>query len=119
MITALKSNQIFIFGSNLAGIHGAGAAKQACFQFGAQLGVGEGLTGRCYAFPSLDKTLRIRTWAALWASRDRLWACCNANPGKEFLLTKVGCGLAGYSEEDMKQLFRDPPVNLILPKDWR
>ena len=118
MITALKPNQIFVFGSNLAGIHGAGAAKQAREQFGAQLGVGEGLTGRSYAFPSLDKTLRIRTWAALWASRDRLWACCNANPGKEFLLTKVGCGIAGYPEAKMKDLFYDAPANIIKPLDW-
>ena len=59
-ITELKENEIFVFGSNLAGIHGAGAAKTAYREFGAELHVGEGMTGRCYAIPTKDEKLRVR-----------------------------------------------------------
>ena len=119
MITKLAPNEIFVFGSNLAGRHGAGAAKQAHDDFGAEYGVGEGLTGRCYAFPTLDQRLKKLSWWLLAESRDLLYRCCETYPDKRFLLTKVGCGLAGYPEAMMRGLFTDPPANLILPEDWR
>lgn len=126
-ITNLQPNEIFVFGSNLAGRHGAGAARQAFEQFGAQMGVGEGLTGQCYAFPSLGKRLEKLTIFDLTRSRAKLFDVCMANPDKRFLLTKVGCGLAGYDEADMRALFRAVgmqtpfvrPENLILPEDWK
>lgn len=119
MIVALKSNEVFVFGSNEAGRHGAGAALQARRKFGAEYGVGEGLTGQCYAFPTLDGSLHRRSRVQLLASRDRLYEVCEANPGKSFLLTKVGCGLAGFAEADMRAMFALPPKNLVLPEDWR
>ena len=119
MITKLEPNQIFVFGSNLAGRHGAGAAKQAYDQFGAEYGVGQGITGRAYAFPTLGMRLeKLPAWMLCYA-RDRLYSTCAAYPENEFLLTKVGCGLAGYAESDMRSLFTNPPANLILPEDWR
>ena len=119
MITKLDPNEIFVFGSNLAGRHGAGAAKQAHDDFGAEYGVGEGLTGQCYAFPTLGRQLqRLAPWM-LYGARDRLYRCCEENPGNTFLLTKVGCGLAGYPEATMRGLFTDPPANLMMPEDWR
>ncbi len=124
MIMKLAPNEIFVFGSNTAGRHGRGAALQALQQFGAVYGVGEGLTGQTYAFPTLDgsngKLIQL-PHCALQASRDRLYECCEANPGKRFLLTKVGCGLAGYAEFEIVSLFSYPPhrpENLILPEDW-
>lgn len=119
MITKLEPNEIFVFGSDLAGRHGAGAALQAAQQFGAEYGVGEGITGQCYAFPTLDRRLEKipRRW--LEESRDMLFKTCLVNPEKQFLLTKVGCGLAGFPETTMRALFADPPVNLILPEDWK
>lgn len=119
IITKLKPNQIFVFGSNLAGRHGAGAARQAKLHFGAVYGVGEGLTGQSYAFPTLGRQLEKIPLHWLEQSRDRLYECCFANPEKQFLLTKVGCGLAGYEEAIMRDLFRHPPENLVLPEDWR
>lgn len=119
MIEKLQPNEIFIFGSNLAGRHGAGAALQARLDFGAKTGVGEGITGQCYAFPTLDADLQRVSVADLCASRDRLFECCLANPDKQFLLTKVGCGLAGFKESTIRRLFLDPPSNLILPEDWQ
>ena len=119
MITSLNHDEFFVFGSNLAGRHGAGAALQARDHFGAQYGIGEGITGRSYAFPSLDEHLRQRTRRKLEASRDRLYKACAEYASYRFLLTKVGCGLGGYEENYMRSLFTDAPNNLILPEDWR
>ena len=120
MIDKLQPNQVFVFGSNLAGRHGAGAAKQAREQFGAVYGVGEGIMRQSYAFPTLDRHFKRVPLQGLMASRDRLYSCCYDNPDKQFLLTKVGCGLAGYEESIMRELFSDsPPANLVLPEDWR
>jgi hypothetical protein len=119
MITSLKLNEIFVFGSNLAGRHGRGAALQAAKDFGAKYGIGEGLTGQCYAFPTLTQSFKQRTRSSLERSRDLLYDCCENHPRLTFLLTKVGCGLGGYNEEDMMSLFKDPPDNLILPEEWK
>lgn len=119
MITSLVPNEFFVFGSNLAGRHGAGAARQAFVQFGAVMGCGEGITGQCYAFPTLDWDLRQLPIWRIEEARDRLYAACTENPQRRFLLTKVGCGLAGYPESLMRGLFAAPPENLILPEDWR
>lgn len=118
-ITKLEPNEIFVFGSNLAGRHGAGAALQARMQFGARWGKGEGITGRCYAFPTLDENLKQLPLERLEQARDRLYQTCWNNPDHRFLLSKVGCGLAGYPEEQMRALFSAPEPNLILPEDWR
>lgn len=119
MITQLAPNEIFVFSSNLAGRHGAGAARQAHKQFGAQMGCGEGITGSCYAFPTLDETLRQLPIHRIEQAREALFSECRSRPTLRFLLTKVGCGLAGYPEEQMSVLFTNPPANLILPEDWK
>ncbi len=119
MIKTLKLNEIFVFGSNLLGRHAGGAARLARERFGAQEGVGEGLTGQSYAFPTLDRHFEKVSHAALEASRDKLFETARLNPGKTFLLTKVGCGIAGFSEDEIRTLFENPPANLILPEDWR
>lgn len=119
MITKLKPYQIFVFGSNLAGRHGAGAAKQANQSFGAALGIGEGLTGRCYALPTLGYKLEPRSHADLAQSIRRFLKCAEQMVRHEFLLTKVGCGLAGYDENYMKEFFIDAPLNVIKPEDWQ
>jgi hypothetical protein len=117
-ITGLGENEFFVFGSNLAGRHGAGAARLAREKFGALYGIGEGLTGRCYAFPTLDEHLGRRDMAALARARDRFFETALALPEKTFLLTKVGCGLAGYPEDDMAALFADAPPNVAKPEGW-
>ena len=133
MITSLGPNDIFVFGSNRAGRHGAGAARQAFCSFGAVMGVGEGLRGKSYAFPSLDENLNPVHLYDLVASRDLLYETARQHPGLTFLLTKVGCGLAGRDESEMRALFSRPeehaegvivpykerPENIILPEDWR
>lgn len=117
-ITSLADGEIFVFGSNLAGRHGAGAAATARRKFGAEPGVGEGLTGQCYAFPTLDDSLRKLTMRELQASRDRLYLIAGLNPELTFLLTRVGTGLAGYGEQEMADLFAGAPGNIVTPPGW-
>lgn len=120
MITKLKPKQIFVFGSNLAGKHYGGAALFAYQNFGAELGIGEGLTGQCYAFPTLDKEFNKLSIKHIRKSAMMLANVCINNPDKEFLLTKVGCGIAGYNEEDIKAVFDCIWIkNLIKPEGWK
>jgi len=119
VIDHLEEHEIFVFGSNMLGLHLGGAARQATLEFGAEMGVGEGLTGQCYAFPTLSATGKRLSTEDLKDSRRELYLECLMNPEKRFLLTKVGCGIAGYPEDVMRDLFADPPANLILPEDWR
>ena len=123
-ITELPDNYIFVFGSNTAGVHGAGAALHAT-HFGAKLRVGEGITGQCYAFPTLntdfsygDLRLRKRSYEELLESALKLFKCAQEHPNLTFLLTKVGCGLAGYEEEYMKLFFAESPSNVVKPERW-
>lgn len=118
MITELQPNQIFVFGSNLAGNHAGGAARQAHEQFGAEMGVGEGMTGQSYAFPTLDEHFQKVSNTVLKAARLKLYKTARMHSDREFLLTKVGCGIAGHSEERMKKLFANAPSNIIKPKGW-
>ena len=117
-ITELKSNQIFVFGSNLNGNHTGGAAKQA-LQWGAIDGQGEGLQGQTYAFPTLDTKMKKVSKKALLESKTKLYKCAEENKDKDFLVTKVGCGIAGFSEDEMKKIFKgEKPSNIILPAGW-
>lgn len=116
-ITALADGQIFVFGSNLAGQHMGGAAKTAHEKFGAEMGIGEGLTGQCYALPTLGKKLEKRNDEQLTMSVRRLWKCARENPDKVFFLTRVGTGIAGYDTEYIKMKFKGAPENIIQP-NW-
>ncbi len=118
MIDHLEPNQLFVFGSNLAGNHAGGAARQAHEQFGAEMGVGEGLTGQSYAFPTLDENFQQVSNTVLHAARLKLYKTAEANPDKEFLLTKVGCGIAGFDELRIKKMFKNAPENITKPEGW-
>lgn len=119
MIESLKTNEIFVFGSNLAGNHAGGAAFQAFRDFNAEWGTGEGLTGHCYAFPTMDNTMRPLTMSQLKKIRTRFYKVVDQHPDMAFLLTKVGCGIAGFSEEKIQKLFVNAPKNIIKPKEWK
>ena len=118
MIAQLQSGEAFVFGSNLVGEHAGGAAKQAFEQFGAAWGVGEGLTGQCYALPTLDENMQRFKQLELHSIVEAFKRCARAHPDKTFLLTKVGCGIAGYPEEYIKKFFADMPSNVIKPEGW-
>lgn len=112
MIESLESHEVFVFGSNLAGNHAGGAARQAKEQFGAEDGIGEGLTGQCYAFPTLDKDFNKREAIELVASRDRFYTTVKSMPQHTFLLTPVGTGIAGYDRDFIERLFAETPENV-------
>lgn len=121
IITHLEPHQIFVFGSNEAGRHGAGAAALAHQKFGAKYGVGFGPTGRCFAIPTKDwrvKTLPLQA-VAFYIARFLDYAI--SVPSKDFLVTKIGCGLAGYSPVKLRHFLQSAgrttsfsPLNLHI-----
>ena len=119
-ITELKENEIFVFGSNLAGIHGAGAAKTAYREFGAELHVGEGMTGRCYAIPTKDEKLRARPIEYIGYSILKFINTAKRRQDLTFLVTPVGCGLAGFTVEQIAPWFAEARCakNIVLPPEF-
>lgn len=110
--------KIFVFGSNLAGRHGKGAALDARLQYGAVSGVGEGRTGNAYALPTKDAKLRTRSLEDIQRSVETFLTHARENLETQFFVTRVGCGLAGYCEADIAPMFQDAPANCELPQGW-
>lgn len=110
---------IFVFGSNLAGLHGKGAALVAKHMYGAEQGVGQGFTGSSYAIPTKDRWLRSRTLYEIKRSIGEFIAFAKDHPEMKFFVTRVGCGLAGYHDADISYMFRGAPSNCNFPKPWR
>jgi len=114
----LPENAVFVFGSNLAGRHGAGAALLAKEEFGAQYGNGWGLTGSSYAFPTLGRNFEKLSIERLTSSAITFYDCVRRYPDKLFYLTKVGLGLAGYDISEIAPLFTQDAPNLIKPQEF-
>lgn len=109
---------IFVFGSNLAGIHGAGAARYAHQKLGAEWGVGVGPTGQCYALPTKNHHIRSLTLGSIAQHVDDFLAYAHANPDLEFKVTRVGCGLAGFKDSEIAPLFKGAPANCHFDTAW-
>lgn len=120
-IITLEPNQIFVFGSNYAGRHGKGAAKLARQKFGAVDGQGLGLMGRSYGIATKGQRLEVLPLQAIETQIDRLLDFARARPELEFLVTKIGCGLAGYSTEEIRACFvgKRVPDNIALPAEFQ
>lgn len=126
-ITHLEPYQVFVFGSNTSGIHGAGAAKTAKLLFGAKTLVPEGRTGMCYAIPT-RKMVRIRTsrrasfkdlsLEVISRSVDTFLLYAAFRKELQFLVTKIGCGYAGYTPEQIAPMFQKRTPNVILPLEF-
>jgi hypothetical protein len=110
---------IWVFGSNMAGVHGAGAAKVAEDLFGAVRGRGEGVTGEAYAIPTKDDSIRTRPLHHVKASVDMFIAYARSNLHHTFFVTRIGCGLAGYKDEQIAPMFKGAPGNCDFPEEWR
>ena len=114
MITRLAPNEVFVFGSNIQGLHYGGAARVALTHFGAIMGQGVGLQGKSYGIP---------TMSGIGIMNEYIKEFCEfakANPDKRFLVTPIGCGIAGFSEADVAPLFeccRDVE-NVCLPASF-
>lgn len=114
-IDSLAANEVFVFGSNLAGQHGAGAAHTALDKFGAVWGAGDGFMGRSYAIPTMHGGLD-----AIAPYVDRFIAFAKANPKLKFLVTRIGCGIAGFTDAQMASLFVEAVnvENIYLPQSF-
>jgi len=116
MITKLLPHQIFCYGANLAGRHGAGAAKQA-LQWGAVYGR-DGLSGQTYGISTKDRNIRTLPLQRLQEHVSEFLYEAEERPQLEFLMTRIGCGLAGYTDEQIAPMFRHAPANVKLPELW-
>lgn len=114
-ITELKDNEIFVFGSNLAGAHGGGAARIALQRFGAIWGQGVGLQGRSYAIPTMQGGVET-----VGPYVDEFCRFAMEHKELKFLVTRIGCGIAGFTPDEMAPLFMDAAElsNVVLPKDF-
>ena len=116
---ARYKDHIFVFGSNEAGRHGAGAAAHACLYHGAVRGQGFGMQGTSFAIPTKDVNIRslplenIATYVAAFCRFAR------RHVDARYYVTRIGCGLAGYTDEQIAPMFRDAPENCFLPEGWR
>lgn len=111
--------EIFVFGSNLAGRHGAGAALFARQNHGAVYGQGNGLQGSSYAIPTKDVYLRPLPLETIKFYVDVFIDIAKKRPELTFNVTRIGCGLAGYTDSDIAPMFKDAPINCNLPEGWR
>jgi len=115
MIKSLEPNEVFVFGSNLGGFHAGGAARAALNNFGAVWGQGVGLQGQSYAIPTMHGGVdAIRPYV------DEFIQFAQSRPDLYFYVTRIGCGIAGFRDEQMAPLFAGalPLDNVALPKSF-
>ena len=114
-ISELKENEVFVFGSNLAGAHGGGAAYIAYRKFGAIWGQGVGLQGQSYGIPTMQGGVEtIKPYV------DEFIEFARQHPDLTFLVTRIGCGIAGFTNEQISPLFAEAHniANIVLPLGW-
>lgn len=114
-ITELKPDEVFVFGSNLAGMHGGGAAYVAFKRFGAVMGCGVGLRGQSYAIPTMQGGVEtIKPYV------DEFITFASAHPELFFYVTRIGCGIAGFRDKEIAPLFKEALglENVCLPETF-
>ena len=123
-VTSLKPNEVFVFGSNLQGMHAGGAARIAHQKFGAIYGQGVGMQGQSYAIPTIQG-LRVGEHSSgiggvetIKPYVDEFIVYAKAHPEQQFLVTPIGCGIAGFESEDIAPLFEEATdvENISLPE---
>lgn len=115
IISSLDKNEVFVFGSNLEGLHGGGAARIAFEKFGAVYGQGTGLQGKSYAIPTMFKTVEeIKPFV------DEFIVYAKSSTHLKFLVTEIGCGIAGFSQNEIAPLFAEAMdvENIYLPQSF-
>ena len=112
MITFLQPHEIFVAGTNAQGSHGAGAAKQAFEQFGLEWGIANGLSGQTYAIDTMSG------FDALGRNVRQFLRVAKDTPQYTYLVTAIGCGIAGYMPEQVAPLFKNCPSNVVLPEEF-
>ncbi len=115
IVSELVEGEVFVFGSNLQGWHGGGAARAAFNKFGAVWGQGTGLQGRSYAIPTMQGGVEtIEPYV------DTFIEFAKTHPEMRFLVTRIGCGIAGFKDSEIAPLFEKavPVENICLPKEF-
>ena len=121
-VTSLKPHEVFVFGSNYAGRHGKGAARLARQKFGAVNGQGQGLMGNSYGIATKGWKMETLPLHAINVQVARFLRFAAYHKHLTFLVTEIGCGLAGYSVKQVRPLFHmhgPVPPNVVLPERFR
>ena len=126
LITKLRPGHVFVFGSNSRGVHGSGSAKTAHRYFGARYGQAFGLQGNSYGIPTrtyLDRKTNNSMFEdiplkQIQSTVQLFFKDVSLNPHLTFVLTRIGCGFAGYDDSQIAPLFSNPLNNMIVPKLW-
>jgi hypothetical protein len=119
-IKSLEENEVFVFGSNTSGRHGKGAAKQA-MRFGAKYGQGAGMQGHSYGIPTVNARITEKlTLNRIGKYVDGFISCATSHNNLRFLVTRIGTGLAGWTDEDIAPLFERAAYfnNIYLPQQF-
>ena len=114
-----QSQEIFVFGSNLAGRHGRGSAYHAKMHYGARYGIGFGRSGNSYAIPTKDERLRVLPISRIKKYVLEFIEYAKMHPELTFKVVRIGCGLAGYSDSQMAPLFQGATDNCIFDSKWK
>lgn len=121
-ILKLKTNQVFVFGSNESGIHGGGAARTAKDHYGAVMGKSYGHYGQSFAIPTKDRFIETMPLERIQKYVTGFLAFAEGNPKKEFIVSQIGCGLAGLQPFQIAPMFRldraDTLPNILFDKAW-
>lgn len=119
IIKDLPEDTVFVFGSNMAGTHQGGAAKIALLHFGATKGVGRGWAGQSYAIPTMNEHLQQMPLSQIEHYVDDFKIYTKHHPKIKYFLTSVGCGVAGYTVEEIAPMFKGISNNVIFPASFR
>ena len=114
----MNKSKIFVFGSNLAGRHGKGAAYYAKKNHGAEYGIGKGRTGMAYAIPTKNEKIKVLPLHEIKKYVNDFIEYAKSHPELEFFVTAIGTGLAGYDHSEIAPMFKNCPSNCELPKVW-
>ena len=111
-------SDVFVFGSNLKGVHGKGAAKDAVLYHGAVMGCGKGRQGKSYAIPTKATPYETLPLEAIQVFVQEFIEYARTHYEESFFVTAIGCGLAGYKPEQIAPMFRNIPENVNLPQSF-
>lgn len=111
--------RIFVFGSNLAGVHGLGAARFALLHYRAKMKEGVGLFGDSYALPTKDCKIESLSLTRVLHFVDNFLDFAHQHPELEFKITRIGCGLAGFKDEEIAPMFREAGKNCLFDEAWK
>lgn len=118
-MTICQSLEIFVFGSNEAGIHGAGSAKVALKNHGAIFGKGIGLQGQSYGIPTKDRDIDSLPLKDIKHHVNDFIYFAKLHPHWAFNIVAIGCGLAGFTPDQIAPMFKDAPKNCVLPNEFK